>query len=635
MRKKIAVYASGWNKEILDRVLTGMRKVPSSDNLDIFIFTCYAATGNQPHDIIGEESIYDLPDMKDFDGVIILSNNLHSTETVKKLGARAFENKVPAVSVGIKLDGISYMGIDNRTGMCQLVTHLIEDHNAKRLVYIGGTKDHPDSIERLEITKDVLKAHNLTIAEEDIYYANWGYSIIQGTVAKICDGEKGLPDAIVCANDFTALAAISTLIERNISVPEDVIVTGFDSIDMAKKFYPSISSVENDYESIGTACCEYLLSEAARDVDHPAMMTSKSRLVRCESCCKQMESVYEKVRHNFCTINYADTLRNDMVNHVRSDVEYDIISAKDFNSLKMVLRNHYKQGHLVEGNDFHMVLDPLLLQNILEDYKNVWEPGVREKMSVMIAMRNGELLDCGDDVITRHELIPGYDTETRAQDYFFVPLNWEQYYIGYLIFVNSPWVITLNTLFTYRNGIKQALHRLRINMRLDTLNQNLYALYNKDAMTGLYNRFGYESLAVPLFEQQKLMHQPVMVCFLDINYMKHINDKYGHLQGDLAIAIVANAIKRHERDNWIGIRYGGDEFLIIASCSDTGEAEAIKQGILSHVKNTSVEKNLPYDLNVSCGYVLTDPYSSISLQDYIKQADELMYEIKRDIHKND
>lgn len=172
-------------------------------------------------------------------------------------------------------------------------------------------------------------------------------------------------------------------------------------------------------------------------------------------------------------------------------------------------------------------------------------------------------------------------------------------------------------------------------MRLDALNKNLMALYNKDAMTGLYNRFGYENLAVPLFEQSNFLNEQIMVCFLDINYMKRINDVYGHLQGDMAIVIVANAIKRNERSRWIAIRYGGDEFLIIAACKGTADAEGIKQRILDTVAETARERNLSYELGVSCGYVITDPRSGLNLQDYIKAADEVMYEIKREVHSRD
>lgn len=636
MNKKIAVYANGWNHEILSRFITGMKNAPGSEKMDLFIFTSYATTGNKKDEILGEERIYALPDMRDFDGVVILSNTLHSQETAKKLGEQALACHVPAISVGMKIDGISYIEIDNKTGMHQLVNHLIEDHNVKRIAYIGGTIDHPDSIERLNITKEVLEAHGYSMEEDDIHHANWGYSIILGVVQQIIADSKGLPDAIVCANDFTALAAIAELKLHNINVPEDVIVTGFDSIDDTKTFYPSITSVENDYASIGLQCSEYFLSSEGMDSTHPVEMTSTSKMVPCESCCKHTEPIYEKIRRDFCSENYAVTLRNDVINRKKNQLEYDIISSSDINSLKMVLYNHYKYSHLIEGENFHILFNPLFLQNTMDDFHKICSDSMSEKFDILLTMQDGNvLLNYNDISVSRHDLIPGYEHSKGAHVYHLVGLNWDQCFIGYVVFVDNSWLLEENAISLYINGIRQALQRLRINMRLDILNQNLYALYNKDAMTGLYNRFGYESLAVPLFEQQKMDHQPVMVCFLDINRMKYINDVYGHLQGDLAIATVANAIKSHERKNWIGIRYGGDEFLIIASCSSEEEADLITHSILNKVKEITDAQKFSYNLDVSCGYVLTDPKSPTTLQEYIKQADDMMYEIKRKLHERE
>ena len=636
MNKKIAVYANGWNHEILKRFITGMKNTSGSEKMDLFIFTSYAVAGSKKDEILGEERIYALPDMRDFDGVIILSNTLHSQETAKKLGKQALACKVPAISVGMKIDGISYIEIDNKTGMRQLVNHLIEDHNVKRIAYIGGTIDHPDSVERLNITREVLEAHGFTLDEGDIYHANWGYSIILGAVRQIISGPEGLPGAIVCANDFTALAAISELKLHNINVPDDIIVTGFDSIYDSRTFYPSITSVENDYDSIGQQCSEYFLSPEGTDSTHPVEMTSTSKMVLCESCCKHTEAIYEKLRRDFCSENYTVSLRNNMINQIKNELEYDIISSSDINSLKMVLHRHYKYNHLVEGDNFHILFNPLFLQNTMDDYHEICSDSMNEEFDVLLTLQGGNaLLNYNEVSVSRHDLIPGYDPDKEAHVYYLVGLNWEQCFIGYVVFVDSSWVEERDAIYLYVNSIKKALQRLRINMRLDILNQNLYALYNKDAMTGLYNRFGYESLAVPLFEQQKMEGAPVMVCFLDINRMKYINDKYGHLQGDLAIATVANAIKCHERKNWIGIRYGGDEFLIIASCSSKEDAELIKRSILNKVKETTDAQKLSYHLDVSCGYVLTDPESPASLQDYIKQADDMMYEIKRKLHERE
>ena len=125
--------------------------------------------------------------------------------------------------------------------------------------------------------------------------------------------------------------------------------------------------------------------------------------------------------------------------------------------------------------------------------------------------------------------------------------------------------------------------------------------------------------------------------FADINDLKKINDRYGHVFGDRTITAVAEAVKESiGQDNAIGIRYGGDEFLLIAANASRKYAEDIKRHINSHIEKENSSGLNPVRFSVSIGYVLTDPKSDKTVTDYVNEADKLMYEIKNEYHrKND
>jgi len=192
-------------------------------------------------------------------------------------------------------------------------------------------------------------------------------------------------------------------------------------------------------------------------------------------------------------------------------------------------------------------------------------------------------------------------------------------------------------LYPYMEKLQQSLKFLRINLRLDALNQNLTNIYDKDPMTGLFNRFGYENKAIPLYQESLVRKNSMMVMFVDINYMKRINDQFGHLHGDNAIKTVAESIKANVKGNWIAVRFGGDEFLIIAPGCNEEEALRTKQAILAFLEERNNDGSQPYRISASCGYVVTDPVNGreLGLQDYIKEADQLMYEIKQEVHARD
>ena len=75
--------------------------------------------------------------------------------------------------------------------------------------------------------------------------------------------------------------------------------------------------------------------------------------------------------------------------------------------------------------------------------------------------------------------------------------------------------------------------------------------------------------------------------------------------------------------------------MIIAP--DCGEKEAanVKQSILEYLEEKNNDGSMLYQISTSCGYVITDPDSGYPLQEYIREADRLMYEIKREVHAKD
>ncbi|MBR5421340.1 MAG: GGDEF domain-containing protein, partial [Lachnospiraceae bacterium] len=129
--------------------------------------------------------------------------------------------------------------------------------------------------------------------------------------------------------------------------------------------------------------------------------------------------------------------------------------------------------------------------------------------------------------------------------------------------------------------------------------------------------------------------KPMSVMFVDINYMKRINDEFGHLHGDNAIKAVADSIKENSGENWIPVRYGGDEFLIIAPDCDAEEAGWVQKAILERLDARNNDGSQPYKISVSCGYVVSDPEKTESLQECVQEADKLMYEYKQEAHRRD
>ena len=83
------------------------------------------------------------------------------------------------------------------------------------------------------------------------------------------------------------------------------------------------------------------------------------------------------------------------------------------------------------------------------------------------------------------------------------------------------------------------------------------------------------------------------------------------------------------------MRYGGDEYVIIGDYDISGDVNDIKNNIIGKSMQVSEDLNLPFKLSVSLGYVIIDPDNTLENEEYFRMADEAMYEMKREAHKND
>ena len=633
MKKKLAVYANGWSLDALTQAMTGIREYAAKEDFDVFTFLSYASYSDYYTLSQGELNIYNLSHMEDYDGAIVFSNMLNSNETAVSLCMKAKEKGIPVVSIGMELEGIPSICIRNEEGMQDLVKHLIEVHGVKKVLFMGGTEDHPDSIARLETTRRVMAEHGLTLSDEDVCYGAWGNNVPAEIVQNLVASGKPLPDAIVCANDIMALATAAEFMDLGYSLPEDLIITGFDHIVAGQYFCPAITTVKQNYEKVGHKACEMIYDQIRGELKEEKVLLPSS-FVRGESCGCKGELDNERVRKVYCEKSYRRHLDESMLEQTERVMRNRISGILTYQELKSALQDHYVRNHGYEGDTFSIIVHSEYFQDAMASEEELWNRFLTDKMEVIVSLRDGKLLE--NPTADRANLIPDYKKVPGVQHvYYFTPLHYFQYNYGYVILADDPYVYVNDMLYPYMEKLQQSLKLLRINVRLDTLNKDLTRIYDRDHMTGLYNRFVYENKAIPLFEECQKDHASMVVMFVDINYMKRINDEFGHLHGDNAIKTVAESITRNVSEEWIAVRYGGDEFLVVGPRCDAAEAEKVRQAILKYLDEKNHDGSQPYKISASCGFVVSDPDKQETLQDYVQEADRMMYEIKKKVHEQD
>jgi diguanylate cyclase (GGDEF)-like protein/PAS domain S-box-containing protein len=159
--------------------------------------------------------------------------------------------------------------------------------------------------------------------------------------------------------------------------------------------------------------------------------------------------------------------------------------------------------------------------------------------------------------------------------------------------------------------------------------EQLQAMSIKDDLTSLYNRRGFFTLAGQQMKVAERTKKNMLLFFVDLDKMKHINDALGHQEGDKALIDIATVLKEAFRESDIIGRMGGDEFSVLAIDTTDETREVLTKRLYSILDDYNKPQGRNYQLSLSIGIAHYDPEKPSSLDELMAQADDLMYEEKR------
>lgn len=152
-----------------------------------------------------------------------------------------------------------------------------------------------------------------------------------------------------------------------------------------------------------------------------------------------------------------------------------------------------------------------------------------------------------------------------------------------------------------------------------------------DSLTGLLNRNGMKHLVDSMLSKNKKNYSMINLAIIDIDQFKQFNDKYGHLTGDQCIKEIAQVIQSMETKRIHGVRFGGDEFLLIGN----GISEKTWENIVQKIQKSFKEKKIitknheMVSITTSIGVFSHIPDPVMEFHDYIHCADLALYQVKQ------
>ena len=150
-----------------------------------------------------------------------------------------------------------------------------------------------------------------------------------------------------------------------------------------------------------------------------------------------------------------------------------------------------------------------------------------------------------------------------------------------------------------------------------------------DFNTGLYNR----SRCTDLITDSMIFTKKsgTVLVMIDLNFLKKVNDTYGHAEGDKMIIAFANILNNEVPGGSFTGRYGGDEFIIVLYGDKSDRLVHMLEGIKQAVEQYNKDAKVP--ISYSEGHAASEEFDGCRMKELFALADERMYKQKREIHE--
>jgi LacI family transcriptional regulator len=168
---------------------------------------------------------------------------------------QSLDLKIPIVYLAMEpKSNISTVSIDNYRGGRMVMAHLLEQ-GYRHIGHISGPADWWEARQRVAAWKDALQEAGLEAQDAHCVEGNWSPASGGLAIEKLLDQYPEM-DAVFVANDQMALAVIQAACQKDMKIPEDLGVVGFDNIPESAFFFPPLTTIQQDQHAVGKVAVE-------------------------------------------------------------------------------------------------------------------------------------------------------------------------------------------------------------------------------------------------------------------------------------------------------------------------------------------------------------------------------------------
>ena len=621
-RKTIAVFTC--------HVTTGYRKTfcealnqrATELGYNVMYFNFMGIIGNKHRDYGQYEyKFVDVIPFDNFSGIVLDEDAFAINKVIIKLVEYIKKKaRCPVVSISSYIEDFYNVEFDDTSGVELILDHLYNEHGCRKIGYMSGPHTHADAAVRYQAFKRSMAKLGLPENGTGVFEGDFWFNRGREAVDFFFAEDVEHPDAVVCANDYMAMALCKALKERGIKVPQDVIVTGFDGTEEGQQFVPRLTTIDRRREDTAHKAIE-LIDRICKGENCAKRTIITAKLIKGTTCgCEDIDYENEIERVNLSTeqtrtVNYylgdmiAATLNMNVVESIDDlgkTFHEHAINFGEYRSFCLMTyidddgRSSLQRGMLMPTNKVY----PSMIVDWWDDYKGL----ERREMST------DELIPDLNDPDPKIMYVTSLHCGDKCFGYAALSMKDHSLFNEFY----NVWIATL----------AMALESLLRRNNIHELIANLEDTSVRDGLTGLYNRRGFENRSA---EAARKASKDTTACamVIDMDGLKKINDIYGHSEGDFAIRTLARFIKKCCDNGKIVGRTGGDEFYVFVPECTEEEVKIFQQKLTDTIKDFNEVSDKPYKLDASFGSCLHEIDTTYDVEELLRLADERMYKMKQ------
>ena len=619
---RIGFVADYLNSEYSECLISGITTCCKEHNVELLI---YQIGKIKPDNTTGHDyqymAISSQVNEHNVDGIIISSGTqLHGMSKAAFTSYLKTYKPLKIVSIAHEIPDIPSIICDSTKAMETLVEYLVKEQDCQKFGIMSVDSESKEMNARAEIIKEELKKNdipssNIVLWKSNFHYSS-AYSILNDYYAK--KKNRFDFDAIIAMNDDLAFACLDFCAKRaNLRVPKDIVVTGFDDMQRASFFTPTLTTINQKVYYQGYKAALTLINQI-NDKEVPLVQTIEAKAILRESTNGKKTSKKQFADNEYISLDISDEFgRNN---------KYTV--TEWFNKRQQVFQAALMDTYVQQNVEFpdvgkhiaHALSGFGMISAAVVVYDRPTE--MLKPFEYFSQPQKARLIACFDYSKEKQKelkhpiefnpsqgILPEGSFDFSGDGVVIMSLFHNTIQYGYIllkrgIFDTGVYDLVVKAVANQIHTSYEYSRKLKNKQAITKDYKILDEMTHIDYLTGLKNQRGFLELGETALKYAEAMGQSGLLLYFDIKNLKKVNDYFGHAAGDQVIKFVGEMLQKHFRSNDIIARLEGDKFGVISAGLNVDNYKKVLTSISYECNEWKEKNNYPFEINVTSGFAM-------------------------------